>query len=203
MKGGDEFKALGELLTPDRSSAHFVTPDAESPSGFRLRELADTYAFMADLALPEAIPGTVRGYFDAARMMWVYGWYYYPFYTWSALHAMTCVEMGLRVRYRSESDNPSSRASFADMLQKAVKRQWLTIDGFSRFNDIRENRPDLGTPDLAQMLDQYLMSFRRIRNWHAHPDQFSYMIPSHGAATIRFARETLLQLFPVDDRMDR
>lgn len=196
MQAGAEFKPFVELLVPDPSSTMYELLDRSVALGFRPLTVADTYAEMDVLSLPESVPNSVRGYYDATRMMWVYGWYYYPFYTWAVFHAATCVEMGLRLRIDAEGRPVTARQpSFQTMLRHAVKHNWLSLNGFSSFRDDRTGQED-AVPDLTALLGHFLQTFRRVRNSHAHPSQFGYVLPGHGYRSVRFAHDVLIQLFP-------
>lgn len=50
--------------------------------------------------------------------------------------------------------------------------------------------------ELEQFVLSQLERFRELRNWHAHPKEFSFGPPVHGFVALEFARDVLLQLFP-------
>lgn len=213
---GKEFKPLSEVLEADRTNASFAVLDPEAPGNVRPLGLADRYEDASMLALPTSVPDGIRGYFDAARMLWVYGWLYYPFYTWASLHASICVEMALKQRFSEDvAPLPRTRRRFEGMLHEAVERGWVTPDGMSRirkrwsspeaiaFRELmqREVGPEavapLPTPEEAIAdLKRYLDNVRSLRNVAAHPDNYSYGLPNHGYVGLEIARDIIQQLYP-------
>lgn len=223
MREGEEFKKLEDLWTPDLSSTGFSVFDASQPDGVRSLKIEDSYATIAKLQLPDSVPIGVRGYFDAARMLWVYGWFYYPFYTWASFHAGACAEMGLRKRLSDAPHLPVKNLkkrkatrprapTFDEMLKEAVTRGWLHADQFTRVRDRRARQHQLvelmrsssvelpgdqpEPEDLTALILRQLDNFRGIRNWQAHPDDFSYMPSGTGFVSLEFTRDLLVQLFP-------
>jgi hypothetical protein len=211
MQQGKEFKALEGLLDPDGSSVGFSVEDPSHPQGFRPLSLEDTYGRVALLSLPESVPPEIRGYFDTARTLWVFGWYHYPFYTWAGVHADLCAEMGLRWRLKAEL---GPRASLNTMLNTAVEKGWLRAEGFTRMRNRHANRawmrellesighrmpPDPGSEDLKEVVSSQLVNFRKLRNLHVHADGLSYMPPGTGYVSLEFSRDLLVQLFPRQD----
>lgn len=213
---GREFKPLAEVLEVDRTNASFAVIDPQAVGQMRPVTLADRHAQVDSLALPQSVPDGIRGYFDAARMLWVYGWLYYPFYTWASLHASICVEMALKQRFREDSvPLPKARRQFEGMLHEAVDRGWVLSDGMTRMRE-RYNNPDsmalrefmrreLGaeifapppTPDEAVAeLKTYLDNVRYLRNTAAHAEQHSYGLPNSGYVGLEIARDIIQQLYP-------
>lgn len=213
---GKEFKPLAEVLEADSTNAGFVVIDPEAPGYHRTVTLADRYADAESLALPASVPAGIRGYFDAARMLWVYGWLYYPFYTWASLHASICVEMALKQRFREDIEPlPKTRRRFEGMLHEAVDRGWVSPEGMTRIRE-RYSNPDsivlmelmrrefgaetaasLPTPEESVAgLKRYLDNVRQLRNIAAHPDGHSYGLPNHGYVGLELARDIIQQLYP-------
>lgn len=217
MVEGEEFKALADLLSPDGSNNGFAVLDPSRPDGLRPVTLADRYGDVARLELPDSVPKEVRGYFDAARMLWTFGWFYFPFYTWATLHAGVCAELGLKHRFANEAPKLSKRrSSFEEMLKEAVKRGWLTADEFTRLKWRKEKtakwtemlratglpvpEPSGAPEDLQEVVLGYLDNFRQLRNGHAHPDGFFYALPGSGLTSLEVTRDLLVQLYPSTSR---
>ena len=211
MQQGEEFKQLQTLLEPDLSSVGFSVQDSSHPDGFRPLTIDDTYHRAASLLLPSQVPADIRGYFDTARTLWVFGWYNYPFYTWAAIHADICAEMGLKRRLKEElGPKPTLHA----MLTAAVEKGWLHADGFTRMRNRHANRAwmselleRIGYPvapaheaeDLKELVTSQLANFRRLRNMWVHADGLSYMPSGTGYVALEFTRDLLVQLFPDQD----
>lgn len=213
---GQEFKSLAEILEVDRTNESFAVVDLDAPGHLRPITLADTHAQAESLALPRSVPEGIRGYFDAARMLWVHGWLYYPFYTWANLHASICVEMALKQRFREDSvPLPKVRRRFEGMLHEAVDRGWVRPEGMTRIRERHKNpdalalgelmRRELGielfappptAEEAAADLKRYLDNVRYLRNVAAHPEQHSYGLPNHGFVGLEIARDIIQQLYP-------
>lgn len=207
MQQGKEFKPLSELIEPDGSSTCYAVRDPSHPEGFRAITLEDTYRSVEVLRLPEDVPPEIRGYFDTARTLWVYGWFHYPFYTWAAVHADFSCEMGLRARLKGDV-NP--KMPLHSMLRLAVEKGLLHANGFTRLRNRHVSRawmnelleeigyrmPSTSEPENPhQVVSTYLNTFRELRNMRVHAEGLSYMPSGSGFVSLEFARDLLTQLF--------
>jgi hypothetical protein len=208
------FKALEAITLP--SVTAFVTLDPIHPKGIRPTELRDYYEAAADLALPSSVPQDVRDYFDAVRMLWVHGWFYYPFYTLATVHSGLCVEMALRERFRLEGLTFSQRGgALKKMLEEAVHRRWLVPDGFATLRRRKESEnfwaeveadidgekgpPVLAANEQALRLEagmrRLLDGIRQFRNIRAHPRGLSLRLPGMTYTELQFVTDLIAQLF--------
>jgi hypothetical protein len=208
------FKSFDELLLPDVRMGAFARLSPETgPTPVQLRQYHDA---MAALTLPTSVPEAVRDYFDATRMLWVYGYCYYPFFTWADLHAGLCAEMALRLRLESTGEiRPGDeRVSFRSLLERARARGFLRGEGFAHLQRIhatrdarqasmREAYANSGLPEPqfaeAPAPESFLKvleeTFPLLRNAQAHPRQMMIFLPSYAALTIELLRDLIVQLF--------
>lgn len=208
------FKPLEAITQPGVTA--FVTLDPDHPEGLRPTELRDYYEAAADLKLPDSVPEAVREYFDTVRMLWVYGWFYYPFYSVATVHTGLCVEIALKERFRSEGI-PLSRKSrtLEKMLEQAVQRRWIRPDGFETIRRREENEAvwieieaewedELASPMLAPSerasrmeagMRRLIDLVRKSRNRRAHPTGLSLLMPGMTYAELQFVCDLIRQLF--------
>lgn len=208
------FKALDAITEP--SVTAFATIDPEHPGYVRPTELRDYHADAVALALPASVPENVRDYFDAARMLWAYGWYYYPFFSLAAVHGTLCVELALKERFRQEGEALSRRRdSLESMLGQAAQRGWIAPEGFAAIRRRKENEDYWGpieadleegeaaTPNPAEQatrlqdgMHRLLKTIRYFRNVRAHPKGLSLRLPGSSYTELEFVRDLIAQLFP-------
>src|SRR5262249_14142595 len=91
--------------------------------------LADTFRRAAALELHVGVPEAVRSCMNAVKTLFVYGWFYYPFYGMIPFQASSVVEMALRLRIPWTSEGEDSRG-LRNLLEQANKLQLLHEDGF-------------------------------------------------------------------------
>lgn len=136
-------KPLEQLFAPDPANLGFVALDSATGRG-RPVTLADQHARAAVLALPAHVPEDVRGYFDSARTLWVYGWLHYPFYTWAGLHAGICVEMALKQRAAADGlPGGAQRWTLERLLREAVVRDWVRAADFPLLPEVLARRREM------------------------------------------------------------
>jgi HEPN domain-containing protein len=208
------FKPLDKITDP--SFTAFATIDPDHPGYLRPTELRDYHADAVALALPESVPESVRDYFDAARMLWTYGWYYYPFFSLAAVHGTLCIELALKERFRREGETlPRRKASLESMLREASQRGWIVPEGFATIRRRKENEEywgrieeDLEEGEVVATLDpeeqatrlkdgmhRLLQTIRYFRNMRAHPKGLSLRLPGTSYTELEFVRDLIAQLF--------
>jgi len=208
------FKALDAITEP--SVTAFATIDPEHPGYMRPTELRDYHADAVALALPASVPENVTDYFDAARMLWTYGWYYYPFFSLAAVHGTLCVELALKERFRQEGETLSRRrGSLESMLDQATQRGWIVPGGFAAIRRRKENEdywgpieadleeseaaappnPDEQATRLHDGMHRLLKTIRYFRNVRAHPKGLSLRLPGSSYTELEFVRDLIAQLF--------
>ena len=206
------FKSVDELFKP--SSEHWVTHDPESDAGFRPRKIEDDHAVAAQLGLGEHVSERIRDYFDAMRMLWVYGHLYYPFFSMAAVHAGLCMELALKERLAAAGVQlPRKKQDLDGRLEYAVAVGWLAPSGFTAIRNRKANRDffaevtqNSGMPGEVSEIDdspegqrvallEMLKGARLIRNETAHPDFLTLMFPGMALGQLLFTRELIEQLF--------
>ena len=193
----------------------FAVLDPTSPEGVRPHELRDDYELAKDLALPDHIPPSIRDYLDGTRMLWLHGWFYYPFYSMAATHSYLCLELALKERFQRDSILlPRKHRNFAGMLAFAIESDWFDPRGFSRIRRQIEYEIEFpveesdGWNHANQLEDsseerwhawmvRLLEGIRSFRNAAAHPDGLTLLLPNLTYAQIEFTRDAIVQLFGV------
>jgi hypothetical protein len=212
------FRAIDEIMVPEMTP--FVILDPSAPNLKRPVTLQDTHERASSLALPDSVPDNVRVYWDATLMLWLHGFFYYPFYSMAVLHAGLAAEMALRERLIADAAITSDKLPpLRWMLSEAVKRGLLVPEKFTniqrhieRREEWRETLLALGeldsefvTPpqisaeaqqaELLEAMARHLDSFRHLRNSRAHPKQLMVMFPSMTHGEINYARDLIVQVF--------
>jgi len=206
------FKSSSELFKSTADA--WMTRDPSVPGGFRPRTIEDDHAVAAQLALSEHIPEALRDYFDATRMLWVYGAVYYPFFSMAAVHAGLCIELALKERYRAEGiEAESNPPTLAHRLRHAVNAGWLSPDEFTAIRSRRHEHkflveamrnsglqeeieePDESPAGRSAALAALIENARELRNLHAHPDFLMLLMPNWALGHLVFTRELIEGLF--------
>lgn len=210
----EQLKPLAELLIADPRHLSFVLLDRSAPGGLREPSVADYHAEVADLELSEAVPPGVRSAFAVVRMIWLFGWYYWPLHTIAGFQALLCLDiaLGLRIQAVDGTWAPGMwRPSFTDVIERAVHERWITDDGISharRLQDQRERYASrmedvAGFDSLAPAArddQRYSKLLAEVlpdtRNRSAHPANYWHSLPGDAFLTIENVRDIIAQLFP-------
>lgn len=131
-----KFKALSDVLEPDRRQVHYSVPD--TTGGFRRKELADHYETILQFSLHDGVPEPVRIHFDTARNLLLYDWFAYRFIQVAELHVFSTVEMALRVRLGYHDSKALARLN--TLLSMALGSGLLKDEGFRLYRQARERR---------------------------------------------------------------
>lgn len=97
---------------------HFFEPDPRSQS--LAPPPATQYEIVFYFRLHDGVPQSVRSYMNMVVTLWLYGWFYYPFYPLAVFHSATAVEMALQERF------PKRGRGLRKLLQPAKKAGLLT-----------------------------------------------------------------------------
>jgi hypothetical protein len=88
-----------QLRTPD----NICLPDSRSPKADFLTKQPLTveyqYSAISGFVLHDGVPEDIRIQFETTRNLYLYAWYVYRFYPVVKLHAYTCLELALRMRF--------------------------------------------------------------------------------------------------------
>ncbi len=173
--------SLEQVITPDRRTSRFSAfglsgPDA-IPATARIEWLQrDISAY----DLSDRVPSDVRGYFETARRLHVFGFFEYRFFVVAHDRATLAAEMGLRARFAQLNPQFSARRVRETKLSGLLK--WATDSNL------------LGEYFNAARLD----GFRRLRNYAAHPETEIINSPADSAHTIEWTWRFISELWPDD-----
>lgn len=171
--------------------------------------LATRHHRMQEMNLPKTVPEDVRSAFAVARNVWLYGWFYWPFYTLARFHAATTVELALHLRCKQDrvyekTGKDQEVATLWWYFQQALDRDWLKDGGFTKWQEWQEwdqempdsiGRAEARDPEAQDYTETALEAMRKFRNWDAHPDKYSHQLPGAGLTSLRQARDIIIQLF--------
>jgi hypothetical protein len=174
----EELKLFSMLLEPDERWAHVVliNPSTNEVTPITLN---DQYQSFAEITLSTAVPESVQGQFNIARMLGIYAWLYYPFHQIAELKAFSTVEMALRLRF------PGAKGALNKLLSVAVENGVIVNEGFSHIV--------VGAEGHAQYSKTLPSLVSSLRNDLAHG---SSMLHPDSLFTLRNCVEIINQLFP-------
>lgn len=212
----ERLKELDKLTAPDSRHGVFVALHVqEGTQQLTTRQLtdADRHEVMAALELPESVPETVRSAFAVMRTLWLYGWFYWPFYTLAGFHAILCLDLALTIRIAQEDGITNPRwqtPSLQKMLKRAIESGWVTDEGIAHVKRLREQSSRMrswlpeelfgASPDpweespqrYCRILLETLPSFR---NDFAHPKHYWHGLPGDSLLIIENVHGLIEQLF--------
>jgi len=213
----ESIKPFAELMHSDSRHEGWIVVDADAPAGERPLTLKDRYDTVAGWELSEAVPEGVRSAYNVARMLWVYGWFYWPFYTIASLHAILSLDMALLVRWCREDgiSGPVKRSpSLREMLERAVRERWITDEGIAYAKGIRasareeyENYPPelravLGPNPWEESDQRYcnllLESIPKLRDAFAHPKNYWHGLSTFSLMDLENVHGLIQQLIPAE-----
>jgi hypothetical protein len=211
----ETIKPLSELTEPDRRHNYVVVIDPAAPGHRRPLTLEDQYSKIAHLELSGDVPEAVRSAFSVASMLWIHGWFYWPFYTLSSLHAYLCLDMALAIRIAKADGITDPRwhtPSLTKMLERAINERWIVDDGIAHARRAKERAKqeieawpeewrDKLAPNPWEESDQryceiLLDVIPKLRNALAHPN--SYWHDGYGSPVLDLenVHGMIQQLFP-------
>lgn len=198
----DILKPLEEVTVPDERWAHFVHLNPVDLT-FKPIELRERHAEIGAVTLLNSVPEDVREHFETARNLLLYAWFVYRFIPVAELYAYATVEMALKERARRES---LRTRHLKPLLEAAIKRGWITDDGFANvrrerkaMEEEQEWRLQRGMPVTpegkdAQRYCKVLMdTMPYLRNDLAHG---SKTLHPGGIGTLALCADLINQLFP-------
>lgn len=199
----ETMKRFEEVTEPDSRSTAFAVLNL-SEGTRREMALADFYKDAARIQLNDATPEDVRSYMEAVKTLFVYGWFYYPFFTLSAFMATTAVEMALKVRLQKRPDDPSGLKALFD---QAIREGLLRDEGFPSRVHVQANRAVMfggreessetvsvePGPPYAERVARFM---RHFRNVFAHPAGHWILFPGQALHFLVLCGEVINQLWP-------
>jgi hypothetical protein len=199
----ERLKKIEEITEPDHRSTGFGMIDV-SDGISRNMTLGDFYKNAERLRVNEGAPEDVRSYMEAVKTLFVYGWFYYPFFTLSAFMATTAVEMALKRRLQTRPDDPSGLKTLFD---KAISQGLLRDESFPSREHVQANRAAIfgenakssegfsveAGPPYAERVAGFM---RHFRNVFAHPSGHWILFPGQALNFLVLAGEVINQLWP-------
>lgn len=199
----ETLKRYGEIKEPDHRSTGFGVKSL-SDGATRSMILADFYRDAESIRINENVREDVRSYMAAVKTLFVYGWFYYPFYTLAAFMATTAAEMALRARLPKKGND--SRG-LGKLFNEALRAGLLGDENFPSREHIRENRVLLfgeepepaNAPShepekpYAQRVSHLLTHFRNV---FAHPTDHWIMVPGQAFNFLILSGEVINGLWP-------
>jgi hypothetical protein len=210
LRHAETLKGLEEITEPDHRSTGFAVADLVAGTT-RPMTLADLYRDAERIRIGEAVPVDVRSYIEAVKTLFVYGWFYYPFFTLSAFMATTPVEMALKLKLQQRPDDPSSLKSLFD---RAIAQGLLSDQGFASRESAEAYSQNLEahmaaafgeseaasgpgsvgpSPPYVQRVADFM---RHFRNAFAHPSGHWILLPGQALDFLVLAAEVINQLWP-------
>lgn len=222
MKETAAFRAFKDLMIADPQSKNWGN-DKSYSSGDSIPE--NQYIEIAKLNLPDHVPVEVRSYFDAIRMLWLFSWFNYTFYSWVDLHSRICVELALRHRLEKteKTTKKSPRPTLHNLLSEAKKLNLLhdsffqptqTSSGKLLALELQQKEIGVWIKTLCDManepyedikhetlIDEVVVLFPHLRNIKAHGLSTEKDTPFSAMCTVELARGIILQLFQDGNRI--
>ncbi len=200
----EAMKRFEEITQPDHLSTGFGMIDVSDETS-RNMTLGDFYKDAENLRVNEGAPEDVRSYIEAVKTLFVYGWFYYPFFTLSAFMATTAVEMALKQRLQTRPNDPSGLKTLFDI---AISQGLLRDEGFPSHEHVKANRvaifgentePSEGLPEEAgpTYAERVAGLMRHFRNVFAHPSGHWILLPGQALDFLVLAGEVINQLWPL------
>lgn len=198
-------KPLEDFFHPDQRNRLFVTLDPLT-GGYRPSKVEDQSASVNAFPLHSGVPEEVVSFMNTVKMLFVYGWLYYPFYSVAHCFSAMCVEMALRKRFPNSTGGRDKRG-LNELLNTAVKHGLIRDAGFpsliyrqaddERFaaylKEITGEQPIGRTKPYIEILAEALP---KVRNSLAHPHGHWIVTPGMAIEQICLAVELINQLWP-------
>jgi hypothetical protein len=131
--------------------AAFVNLGATGPAAIEAHDWAR--AFFA-IELGPAVPAEIRGLFEAARGVLVYGWFFYPLYVLGEEQLYRVADAATAERYRQLGGEPTKRGwppTFENRIKWLVDQDAISPRDQEQWTAIRKLR-NIGTHADYQML---------------------------------------------------
>jgi hypothetical protein len=203
----ETLKELPKITEPDTRSTAFVKFNSSTGTTEPIT-LEDNYRYVEYVQLTESVPEDVRSYMEAVKTLFVYGWFYYPFYTLSVLLATTAVEMALRARFPKKG--PDFRG-LGRLFRRAINEGILRDENFPSLKHVQANRPiifpeteqsQIGAASQPEQsyAERVANGLIHFRNEFAHPHAHWILPPGPAFDFLVLAGEVINQLWPVESQ---
>lgn len=163
--------------------------------------LHDLHGDIQTVGLRSFCPAEVVIQFEQARNLMLYSWLVYRFSTIAALHALTTLELALKLKCRLTGRLGSGR-SLRPLLEIAVAERWINDNGFRNWHHTQRRREQY--PDLFAALSPQgatvgtycsglVEAIPRMRNVLAHGSET--LIGPHALTILEVCADLINQLF--------
>lgn len=213
------------VFQPDPRNACFVKFHPDSGVVENLR-LDDHYSSIAILSLNTTVPEPIAQQFETTKNLYLYSWFVYRFYSVAEQHSLSCLELALRERLKTEIDSGfinsrGGRPTLRPLLKYAVEQGLIRNEGFETWHNrgTINSRARVSMEKQREMTEKHLTEIAwdesRIEVTEEDLDwDFAEMLVNvlplqrndyaHGSTilhnqvmgTIRIVRESINQLYP-------
>lgn len=188
-------------------NSDLTTPDSRSPGlGVTIEGLRDK---LDTLELHGGVPEDVRSAFNSARTLFLYGYFYYPFFSLSLPVVAGVVEMALRARYPFQPTQPgqSDWRGLRVLLKKAADDGLLSEAGFPHLEASRTwwrevaDAMEVATgercfDDPPPYVEKLIDSLPKVRNSFIHTSGHPIGTPPMMLTSMVVSAEIINQLWP-------
>jgi hypothetical protein len=214
----EALKKPQDLCEPDRRNQYFVVLDQTVPGGVRPSTAEDRYLEMEALDLPGHIPEYIASAFAVARNLWMYGWFYWPFYALAGFQAHRCIEAALRDRHERGhptelEGTPEKSPGLERLIRAAIKDGWIRDEGFEHYRRLKKARQeqeelfrelgwlsgDLPTRSPTEYSEILARTIPYLRNQHAHGKGPLADLFGHTRLELELARDIIVQVYAPEE----
>lgn len=171
---------------------HVCEPD---PRSFSLGlSLQREHERVAALQLHLGVPETIRSYFNTTCTLYIYGYFYYAFFSLVPFHAAGVAEMALRTIIpwtpaNEKQEQRGDRRTLQGLLDAAVARNLIRDDGFPRLIEAQARERELRVAleeatgrripkNTTPFVERLSKSLPPLRNTFAHQHSHTIMTPA-------------------------
>ena len=161
---------MSEMLKKDKIFDAFVKIDKEGKS--KSIELEDLQQHVSTIVLSSKIPEEVKGVFNGAKDLYLFGYFRYYFFTISNHYALLSLESALRNRYNQLFEKPEK---------------------FLFLNEIIRKLSDKG---IIKKEDRFIYDIsRELRNSFSHLTSPPVIVPAMALSTLGKVKESIEKLY--------
>jgi hypothetical protein len=133
----DRLKPLAAIHCADPRSNNQAVLDIFKPGA---DALAEHHAAVAEIRLDTSVPEDVVEQFETSKNLYLYAWFVYRFYPVAEHHALTCLELGLRLRFAGQLPEKDAKGrqlkhTLWPLLKFAVDTGAIRNEGFRQWRD--------------------------------------------------------------------
>lgn len=202
----DQCRTHANMHLPDVRQLAFVTVDGDA-NGYRRVTAADLSSQVACYPVNSSVPQDVRVQWDTARNLWLYSWHVWYFHAVAERHALSTLEMALRIGLEAMLP-PKFRPSLRSLMEFAIKNKVFLdehIQYCQRTSNGKEPSPNESSdPDrLDDEPQKYCKklaeAFSEFRNDYSHG---SSTLLGSTAITFSICRDLISRVFEIESSVD-